>query len=152
MGKDIDKELDDIMRDHKSRVAETIQAAVDTVLSENVFRESWAKCLNGVIRPTLEEMRTKLMSRGIVTKVQPYGSGGWGIWVQPPAEARRLPGEDRWPHLGVTPNVGKKAVAFERSSSAIVRATRVGEFAPTEVTADTVRQQVLDLVGSSWSG
>lgn len=146
MAKDIDKELDEIKQDHTSRIAEGKQIAAATVVSENAFRQSWQTCLNGVIRPALEEMLTKLTGRGMGSKVQAYGIGGWGIWIEPPAQDRRLHGEDRWPHLGISANVSKRTVTFDRSPSAIVRPTRIEEYAPTDVTPEIVREQVMELV------
>jgi hypothetical protein len=145
MPKDMEQELDAIFSHHNARVAQARNELAGKGAAEENFSQAAAACLADVIAPAFEQMAQALRERGVAAKVLSDASGT-RIDIPVSRHARLGHGHGGYPYLRARPDRQTRRIHFERNSSDGRGGSAVGDCAVAEVTAESVKTLVLDLV------
>jgi hypothetical protein len=145
MNKDIEQELDTIFAHHKARVAQARDEAVGKSAAVESFSQAAAVCLASVIVPALEQMARALNERGVAARVLTEGDNA-RIDIPVSRHARLGHGHGGYPYLRARPDRQTRRICFERNTSDSRGGSALGDYAVAEVSAETVKIMVMDLV------
>ncbi|HXZ58956.1 MAG TPA: hypothetical protein VEG26_02165 [Steroidobacteraceae bacterium] len=145
MSKDIEQELDAIFAHHKTRVAQARNEMAGKSAAEENFTQAATVCLASVITPALQQMAQALNARGVAARALSDGSGA-RIDIPVSRHARLGHGHGGYPYLRARPDRETRRIYFERNTSDGRGGNAVGDYAIAEVTAESVRALVMDLV------
>ena len=145
MSKDIEQELDTIFAHHKARVAQARDEAAGKSAAVENFGQAAAVCLASVIVPALEQMARALNERGVAARVVTEG-GDARIDIPVSRHARLGHGHGGYPYLRARPDRQTRRICFERNTSDSRGGNALGDYAVAEVSAESVKVMVMDLV------
>jgi hypothetical protein len=145
MNKDIEQELDTIFAHHKARVAQARDEAAGKSAAVESFAQAAAVCLASVIVPALEQMARALNERGVAARVLTEG-GEARIDIPVSRHARLGHGHGGYPYLRARPDRQTRRICFERNTSDSRGGSALGDYAVAEVSAESVKVMVMDLV------
>jgi hypothetical protein len=145
MSKDIEQELDTIFAHHKARVAQARDEAAGKSAAVENFAQAAAVCLASVIVPALEQMARALNERGVAARVVTEG-GDARIDIPVSRHARLGHGHGGYPYLRARPDRQTRRICFERNTSDSRGGSALGDYAVAEVSAESVKVMVMDLV------
>jgi hypothetical protein len=146
MPRDIERELDEIFTHHKARVAEArgVTAARTAAAAED-FSQAAAACLADVIIPALQQMAEALRQRGVAARVLSDGHEA-RIDIPVSRHARLGVGHGGYPYVRARPDRHSRRIHFERNTTDGRGGNALGDCAIAEVSADSVKALVLELV------
>jgi hypothetical protein len=145
MARDIEQELDAIFAHHKARVTQArSETAARNVAGED-FGQAAATCLASVITPALEQMAQALNHRGVAARVLGE-AGAVRIDIPVSRHARLGHGLGGYPYLRARPDPQTRRIRFERNTSDGRGGNAVRDHALAEVSAEAVKELVVDLV------
>ena len=145
MAKDIEQELDAIFAHHKARVEQARNEAAGKTAAEEDFSQAATVCLASVITPALQQMAQALNARGVAARVLTDGSDA-RIDIPVSRHARLGHGHGGYPYLRARPDRQTRRICFERNTSDSRGGSALGDYAVAEVTAESVKVMVMDLV------
>lgn len=145
MTKDIEQELDTIFAHHNARVAQARNETAGKGAAEEDFTLAAASCLATVITPALQQMAQALNARGVAARVLTEGSDA-RIDIPVSRHARLGHGFGGYPYLRARADRQTQRIHFERNSSDSRGGNALGDCTIAEVTAESVKAMVLDLV------
>ncbi len=145
MTKDIEQELDAIFAHHKARVAQARNETAGKTAAEEDFSQAATACLASVITPALQQMAQALNGRGVAARVLADGSDA-RIDIPVSRHARLGHGLGGYPYLRARPDRQTRRIHFERNTSDGRGGNAVGDYTIEEVSAESVKAMVLDLV------
>ena len=143
MSKDIDSELDSIVAAHRAVTDAAKQKASDIQAATAAFNRAWEACRNGIVRPTLTEMVSKLSSRGMGATVGDI-VGGIALTVPSPDAPHRARGHEQHTQLLIVGTLGPNHVTIKQS----VVGTKEHTYKVDEITKELIQQYAMELVRS----
>lgn len=145
MAKDIERELDAIFAHHKARVAQARNEAAGKSAAGEDFGQAAIACLTRTIEPALQQMAQALHKRGVAARVLAEESGV-RIDIPVSKHTRLGHGLGGYPYLRARVDRQTRRIHFERNTSDGRGGNAVGDYAIAEVSAELVRDTVVDLV------
>jgi hypothetical protein len=145
MPKDIERELDSIFAHHNARVAEARGATSGKSAAAEEFTQAAALCIAEVIIPALQQMAEALRQRGVAAKVV-NDAGDARIDIPVSRHARLGHGHGGYPYLRARADRSSRRIHFERNTSDGRGGNAVRDCALAEITGESVKSLVLDLV------
>ena len=145
MTRDIERELDTIFAHHNARVTQARNETAGKGAAEEDFTLAAASCLAAVITPALQQMAQALNARGVAARVLTEGSDA-RIDIPVSRHARLGHGFGGYPYLRARADRQTQRIHFERNSSDSRGGNALGDYTIAEVTAESVKAMVLDLV------
>ena len=142
MNKDIDSELDSIVAAHRAVTDAAKQKASDIQAATAAFNRAWEACRNSIVRPTLNEMVSKLTSRGMGAAVGDIVGGGVAFTVPPPDGPHRARGHEQHPQLLIVGTLGPNRVTIKQS----VVGAKEHTYKVDEITKELIQQHAMELV------
>lgn len=146
MIKDIEQELDTIFAHHNARVAQARNETAAKGAAGEDFTLAAATCLATVVTPALQQMAQALNARGVAAKVVLTEGSDARIDIPVSRHARLGHGFGGYPYLRARADRQTQRIHFERNSSDSRGGNALGDYTIAEVTADSVKAMVLDLV------
>ncbi len=145
MAKDIEQELDAIFSHHNARVAQARGESAGKAAAEGDFAQAAAVCLTDVVAPALEQMAQSLKERGVAAKVL-SDANSTRIDIPVSRHARLGHGHGGYPYLRARLDRQIRRICFERNTSDGRGGSALGDYAVAEVSAESVKAMVMDLV------
>jgi hypothetical protein len=146
MNKDIDSELDGIVAAHRAVTDAAKQKASDIQAATAAFNRAWEACRIGIVKPTLNEMVSKLSNRGMGATVGDI-VGGIAFTVPPPDAPHRARGHEQHPQLLIVGTLGPNRVTIKQS----VVGTKEHTYKVDEITKELIQQHAMELVRYAYS-
>lgn len=145
MPKDIEQELDAIFAHHNARVAQARSETAGKTAATESFTQAASACLAEVIGPALQQMAESLRQRGVAARVV-SDAGDARIDIPVSRHARLGHGLGGYPYLRARADRHSRRIHFERNTSDGRGGNALGDYAIAEITVESVKALVLDLV------
>jgi hypothetical protein len=144
---DFDSELDSIVGAYRAADDAARQQQASNQAAAAAFAKAWEACRNGVVRPALTEIVTKLAGKDVGAQISDTPGGGVSLSLPTPGIQQRVRNPEH-PQLVITPSAGPMNVTFKYVGAG---AARQSTYTVDQVTREAIQNHVLQLVRSVYA-